>query len=136
MPDTHAGYGMPIGGVLAAENRIVPNAVGVDIGCGICFIHTDVPAYVLRDVSIQKYSLAKYIVEKILQHVPQGFNHHKTAQKSSAIGRLIKRHTLDNPARLYACGDQKLPQLEETYYQIGTLGGGNHFIELQEDEDV
>ena len=38
MPDTHVGYGMPIGGVLAARDVIVPNAVGVDIGCGMCTV--------------------------------------------------------------------------------------------------
>ena len=37
MPDTHCGYGMPIGGVLATSNVIIPNAVGVDIGCGMVF---------------------------------------------------------------------------------------------------
>ncbi len=135
MPDTHAGYGMPIGGVLAVQDVVVPNAVGVDIGCGICFIHTDVPAYILRDVSAPKISLAEYIVKRIMQQVPQGFEHHKTPQKSSMIDSLIKQQAPDNPTRLYSYGHQKLPQLEEAYYQIGTLGGGNHFIELQEDED-
>lgn len=40
MPDTHQGYGMPIGGVLATHNVIIPNAVGVDIGCGMCAVRT------------------------------------------------------------------------------------------------
>lgn len=42
MPDCHSGYGMPIGGVLASKNVIVPNAVGVDIGCGMIAIKTDI----------------------------------------------------------------------------------------------
>lgn len=41
MPDAHQGYGMPIGGVLATEGVIIPNAVGVDIGCGMCALKTD-----------------------------------------------------------------------------------------------
>jgi len=41
MPDAHSGYGMPIGGVMAAEGVIVPNAVGVDIGCGMCAVKTN-----------------------------------------------------------------------------------------------
>ena len=44
MPDTHQGYGMPIGGVLAVENVIIPNAVGVDIGCGMQALQTGIPA--------------------------------------------------------------------------------------------
>ncbi|MCU0605919.1 MAG: RtcB family protein, partial [Candidatus Edwardsbacteria bacterium] len=40
MPDCHQGYGMPIGGVLAARDAVVPNAVGVDIGCGMCAVRT------------------------------------------------------------------------------------------------
>ena len=43
MPDTHSGYGMPIGGVIAAEDTIIPNAVGVDIGCGMVFAETNIP---------------------------------------------------------------------------------------------
>ena len=42
MPDTHQGYGMPIGGVMASQNVIVPNAVGVDIGCGMCAVKTNI----------------------------------------------------------------------------------------------
>ena len=41
MPDAHSGYGMPIGGVMATDGVIVPNAVGVDIGCGMCAVKTD-----------------------------------------------------------------------------------------------
>ena len=43
MPDTHEGYGMPIGGVLASRGVIIPNAVGVDIGCGMCAVKTNIP---------------------------------------------------------------------------------------------
>ena len=42
MPDTHQGYGMPIGGVIATEDIIIPNAVGVDIGCGMAFVETNI----------------------------------------------------------------------------------------------
>lgn len=42
MPDCHYGYGMPIGGVLATKDVIVPNAVGMDIGCGMCYVQTDI----------------------------------------------------------------------------------------------
>ncbi len=134
MPDTHTGYGMPIGGVLAAEDVIVPNAVGVDIGCGICFIHTDIPAQILRDVSVKDDSLAEYIVNQIMRRVPQGFQHHRSKQTSGFIDKIIKEQ-MSGANRLYDYGNKDLPELEEAYYQIGTLGGGNHFIELQEDEE-
>jgi len=42
MPDAHQGYGMPIGGVLATKDVIIPNAVGVDIGCGVCAVKTNI----------------------------------------------------------------------------------------------
>ena len=45
MPDCHVGYGMPIGGVIACENAVIPNAVGVDIGCGMIAVETDCPAH-------------------------------------------------------------------------------------------
>ena len=44
MPDAHQGYGMPIGGVFAAEEKVIPNAVGVDIGCGMCAVKTSLTA--------------------------------------------------------------------------------------------
>ena len=49
MPDTHTGKGMPIGGVIACRNAVIPNAVGVDIGCGMAFVQTDIPVKLLRE---------------------------------------------------------------------------------------
>lgn len=127
MPDTHTGYGMPIGGVLAAEGAIVPNAVGVDIGCGMGFIHTNVPAALLRGVSTPSGNLAQYLVGQIMREVPQGFEHHRQPQHS----KFLDDYPLE---KLYRYGADKLPTKAEAYLQVGTLGGGNHFIELQEDE--
>ena len=53
MPDVHSGYGMPIGGVLATENVIIPNAVGVDIGCGMCAVRTSIMASNLDKTTLQ-----------------------------------------------------------------------------------
>ncbi len=55
MPDVHQGYGMPIGGVLATEDVIIPNAVGVDIGCGMCAVKTpwttdDIPMEMIKKI--------------------------------------------------------------------------------------
>ena len=127
MPDTHSGYGMPIGGVLASSEAIIPNAVGVDIGCGMGFVHTNVPARLLRDVTTTQGTLAQSLVGQIMRDVPQGFEHHRERQKSEFLDRFPVQ-------RLYHYGREKLPTIEEAYLQLGTLGGGNHFIELQEDE--
>ena len=128
MPDTHLGYGMPIGGVTASSEAIVPNAVGVDIGCGMGFLHLNVPARVLREVSTPNGSLAQHMVGQIMRDVPQGFDHHRQRQKSDFLDNYPLK-------KLYRYGAKKLPELDEAYFQLGTLGGGNHFIELQEDEE-
>ncbi len=124
MPDTHAGFGMPIGGVLATADVLVPNAVGVDIGCGVAFLQTDVPAALLQEVQTSHGSLARSLAQRILKEITTGFQHHKERQPCRALDRAA--------SRLHPDGN--LPDLEEGYYQIGTLGGGNHFIELQEDD--
>lgn len=125
MPDTHSGYGMPIGGVLAADGAIIPNAVGVDIGCGVCFLRTNLPADLLRRVKTGNGTLGEKMVGSIMRCVPLGFAHHKVRQKCSAIDEFDGDWI---PAELR-------PELQAGYYQVGTLGGGNHFIELQEDEE-
>lgn len=115
MPDVHCGLGMPIGGVLATKGIVVPNAVGVDIGCGMCAIKTS-----LRVEDIDHKRIVK-VLEIIRQTVPLGFDHHNVLQDESL---LPAGHDID-----------KLPCVKNLItaarHQIGTLGGGNHFIEIQ-----
>lgn len=115
MPDTHQGYGMPIGAILATRGAIVPNAVGVDIGCGMCSLRTS-----LEHIEIPEL---KQIMGVIRQTVPVGFSHHDSRQDEALM-----------PAR-----KGNLPIVEQQYdsalRQIGTLGGGNHFIEIQKGSD-
>ncbi|ADJ28670.1 RtcB family protein [Nitrosococcus watsonii] len=115
MPDTHQGYGMPIGAILATKGAIIPNAVGVDIGCGMCSLRTN-----LKHIETPKL---KEIMGIIRKTVPVGFEHHKTRQDETWM-----------PER-----KGELPIVEQEYesalYQIGTLGGGNHFIEIQKGSD-
>ena len=54
MPDAHQGYGMPIGGVVAAEQAVIPAAVGVDIGCGMIAVETDIPAERFAEMSFRR----------------------------------------------------------------------------------
>ena len=120
MPDLHGGKGMPIGGVLATKDVIIPNAVGVDIGCGMCAVKTswkvsDIP----RDV------LTKQIMRGIRKRIPLGFDHHTEVQDEAL---LPQGHDVDKMAVVRV-------QYTAARKQVGTLGGGNHFIELQRDTD-
>lgn len=129
MPDTHAGMGMPIGGVIAAKDVIVPNAVGVDIGCGMAFVGTNILVEEIKDIKTGSGSLIQAIISDILRNVPVGFNHHKHPQPCNTLERAFKE------LEKYEGNPELLGQLEAGYFQVGTLGGGNHFIELQEDEE-
>ncbi|MCC5940504.1 MAG: RtcB family protein [Balneolaceae bacterium] len=115
MPDSHQGYGMPIGGVFAADGCIVPNAVGVDIGCGMCSLRTNLEQAETTDL--------KKIMSTARKLIPVGFNHHKERQPLEWMPGIK--------------GDLPITEqeFESACYQVGTLGGGNHFIELQKGSD-
>ena len=119
MPDTHQGYGMPIGGVLATKGVIIPNAVGVDIGCGMCAVKTNITADFISKEAIKK------IMSGIRELVPLGFDHHKERQDENLMPQDF------NIDELHVIKNQYLSALK----QLGTLGGGNHFIELQRCND-
>lgn len=129
MPDTHTGKGMPIGGVIAAKNVLIPNAVGVDIGCGMAWTGTNIKAEELRGILTGNGNLLQGIVGDILRNIPTGFAHHKTQMPSYTLDRAFEEFDK------YEEDGELLGQLDAGYFQIGTLGGGNHFIELQEDEE-
>lgn len=129
MPDTHTGMGMPIGGVIAADDVIIPNAVGVDIGCGMAYSETNIKYEDLKDIITGNGSILQGIIGDILRNIPVGFQHHKTAMPSYSLDHALAE------MELYEQDAQLLGQLEAGYFQIGTLGGGNHFIEIQIDEN-
>lgn len=115
MPDSHQGYGMPIGGVLATDGVIIPNAVGVDIGCGM--------AAMKMDVKLGGFPEAlKQIMGEVRKAIPTGFNHHKKAQAWEGFDRAPDLQVIQE-------------NLDGARKSLGTLGGGNHFIEFQEDQD-
>jgi tRNA-splicing ligase RtcB (3'-phosphate/5'-hydroxy nucleic acid ligase) len=117
MPDCHEGFGMPIGGVLATNGVIIPNAVGVDIGCGMCAIKTSLP-----DIG---QDVLKKIVGEVKQSIPLGFNHHKQNQDYTLMPGGYEVDSMPVTAR----------EFNSALRQIGTLGGGNHFIEFQKGSD-
>lgn len=129
MPDTHQGIGMPIGGVIAVKDVVIPNAVGVDIGCGMAYVQTDLPTEVLKESNTPNGKLIQGIIGDILRNIPVGFAHHKQKQPCSALD-----HAKNDLAR-YEFATELIPEINKGYFQVGTLGGGNHFIELQEDEE-
>ena len=109
---------MPIGGVLATKGVVIPNAVGVDIGCGMCAVKTS-----LKVEDIPQEVLRKQILRGIRKQIPLGFDHHKEAQDEAKMPQGFDIDRLTVVKRQY----------ESAKKQVGTLGGGNHFIELQKD---
>ena len=110
MPDTHEGYGMPIGGVIAAKGVVIPNAVGVDIGCG------------MLTVNLGKTNLDFGSLDSLIRKfIPSGMNTHSEPVVGFSKLRNLKCYRrLKNPTRIEC--------------SIGTLGGGNHFIEVDTDD--
>lgn len=129
MPDTHTGKGMPIGGVIASENTIIPNAVGVDIGCGMCYVGTNINYNDIKDIQTGNGSIIQSIVGDIMRNIPMGFNHHKEPQYSYTLARA------EEEFEKYESNGELIGQIDAGYYQVGTLGGGNHFIEIQKDDE-
>ena len=116
MPDSHQGYGMPIGGVLATKGVIIPNAVGVDIGCGMCAVKTSL-------TELDKETL-KNIMGEIRKVIPVGFNKHNEKQDESLMPEA--------PDILPVICSR---EYNNALKSLGTLGGGNHFIEIQKGND-
>lgn len=125
MPDAHCGYGMLIGGVLATTDVVIPNAVGVDIGCGMCAVKTSL-------TEIDKKSLKTILGsprEKrgIRGLVPAGFKHHDHAQDESCMPDTAPLENVQNSRVMHL--------YQAARKQVGTVGGGNHFIAIQRSDD-
>jgi len=109
MPDVHAGKGCVIGFTANLGDKVIPNIVGVDIGCGM----------LVTQLGREPLDFAR-IDALIREHVPYGRNVHTNAEAYPALRELACRHAIRDFERL-SCS-------------IGTLGGGNHFIEIDTDE--
>lgn len=120
MPDAHMGYGMPIGGVAATMDVVIPNAVGVDIGCGVGVIQSSLKTLTPAGI--------KEIFAGIRAKIPLGAKHHKHPRSSSSMPPFANER-----------GQKKYPVIAQEFKngqrQLGTLGGGNHFIEIQRGDD-
>jgi tRNA-splicing ligase RtcB len=112
MPDAHQGYGLPIGGVLATENCVIPYGVGVDIGCRMCLSLYDLPTQRLEG------ERDKFI---------------KLLNEHSRFGFQSFERPLDDP--IFSREEFKYIKIarenrDKAYKQIGSSGGGNHFVEF------
>jgi len=115
MPDVHFGKGATVGSVIAMKDAVAPAAVGVDIGCGMAAVKTNLTASDLPD----SLSLLRHRVEKA---IPVGFASHPKVVKHAEKHRLWKE--------FHRLTDKVQDRLGNARKQMGTLGGGNHFIEL------
>lgn len=112
MPDAHYGYGLPIGGVLATENAVIPYGVGVDIGCRMCMTIYDIPANTLVE---RKEDLKKMLV------------------RNTQFGRATFKKPMDHEVLESSLFNEigLIKGLKDkAFSQIGSSGGGNHFVEF------
>lgn len=112
MPDAHQGYGLPIGGVLATKNAIIPYGVGVDIGCRMCMTLYDLPITALEE---KKEDFKKMLVNntKFGQATFKKPKDHEIFERKEFSELSIVREMKDR-----------------AWQQIGSSGGGNHFVEF------
>lgn len=115
MPDAHAGYTLPIGAVVATDGVIFPSWIGYDLGCGMCALPTNFRADEVR-------ARAREVFDGIYRVVPVGFSHNPQDTRWPE-GRDIPRTEV-----MKAIFDKN------GLRQLGSLGGGNHFIEIGADE--
>jgi tRNA-splicing ligase RtcB (3'-phosphate/5'-hydroxy nucleic acid ligase) len=112
MPDAHQGYGLPIGGVLATQNSVIPYGVGVDIGCRMCMTLYDIPVSALNE---RKDELKKILVN----NTKFGFSTFKNPKD---------HEVLENAAFKEIKVVRELK--DKAWQQLGSSGGGNHFVEF------
>lgn len=113
MPDCHKGYTLPIGAVVACEGVVVPSYVGYDIGCGVCAVKTNIKRTELHSLTDLHQALHDAI--------PVGTQTHKSAKRWDAPNRTKMA--------------DKIYKKRKGAVQLGTLGGGNHFLEVGYDQD-
>jgi tRNA-splicing ligase RtcB len=127
MPDAHLGIGATVGSVVPTKGAIVPAAVGVDIGCGM--MARKLPGTSLKNMDASDLAVAREAIEKVL---PVGFNAHTNTPEAvlrawSKMDNIIYRDMI-----IPAVGEKAK---QSPVRQLGTMGGGNHFLELCLDEN-
>jgi tRNA-splicing ligase RtcB (3'-phosphate/5'-hydroxy nucleic acid ligase) len=127
MPDVHMGIGATVGSVIATRHAIIPAAVGVDIGCGMMAARTSLAADDLDERRLKR------IFEQISRDVPVGRDQHKESRALTGAAkpheRGLRKILHDHPQL-----QKRFPRTHNWVCQMGSLGGGNHFIEVCLDE--
>lgn len=130
MPDAHLGIGAAVGCVVPTLDAIIPAAIGVDIGCGMIAVETTLTTEDLRERSD-----LELLLQQFGRSIPAGLNHSRNLGSTGLSDRAIldrTRYWLDmNPAP-HALSERLQ---HSAWANLGTLGSGNHFIEVSEDED-
>lgn len=146
LPDTHTGYGVPVGSVIVTDNTIIQGGSGYDINCGILYMKADLTAASVKS----KYERSRWVTE-VEKRIATGKGHKRpdlapnfTQSKGNEILRFgAKALAVDEDL----CERQYIPvqdgtdftKIEKAYNsvlpQLGSVGGGNHFVELQVDRD-
>lgn len=120
MPDCHVGYALPIGGVVATKGVVLPYFVGFDGGCGVAYVETNIKySDIYKITTKDNQSIIQAILSTWMRNIPVGFNHHKTLQDWSGFDSI---DSLTTPIAH--------EQLNSARYQLGTLGSGNHFLDI------
>ncbi|MBI4203537.1 MAG: RtcB family protein [Betaproteobacteria bacterium] len=127
MPDVHTGIGATVGSVIATDRAIIPAAVGVDIGCGMIATRTSLAASELDEKALKR------VFDQISRDVPVGRDQHKEARALTAAARPFAPG-LKRILGKHLALEKRFPRAQNWVYQLGTLGGGNHFIEVCLDE--
>lgn len=145
MPDTHLGYGIPVGGVVVTDETIIQSGSGYDISCGVVYMQTP-----LQAADVADWETRKRWVDEVEKRVATGLGNHRPQ-----LAPRVKSHKIEEILRYGAkalgvsadlCERQYIPvddevdltSIPEAYKkaapQLGSVGGGNHFIEMQVDE--
>ena len=128
MPDVHTGIGATVGSVIATHRAIIPAAVGIDLGCGMIAARTSLTGNDLDERTLQR------TFDQISRDIPVGRNQHKEGralnEAAKPFGRGLKKILEKHPDL-----EKKFPRTQNWVCQMGTLGGGNHFIEVCLDEE-
>lgn len=152
MPDIHSGYGLPIGGVMVTDAKagvVSAGAVGMDINCGVRLLRTNIPAKAMTRKRLEK------LIAAITRRVPTGigtatpdrtwrgkilqevFTKGSRAVVEQGYGRPQDvEHTEESGCLSFANPDVLSKRMLKRAVQLGTLGGGNHFLEVQRVEEV
>jgi tRNA-splicing ligase RtcB len=128
MPDVPAGIGATVGTVIATRRAVIPAAVGVDIGCGMIAARTSLTGNDLNEACLKR------VFDQVSRDVPVGRAQHKEGRAltdaAKPFGRGLRRIMEKHPAL-----EKRFPRAQNWVQQMGSLGGGNHFIEVCLDEE-